>query len=79
MLARKACVRTGYQNSNIVDTLAAAYAEAGDFDAAIRWSEESIQLLGAKANKELRADFESHLKMFKAKQPVRDKKLGTGE
>ena len=71
-LARKACELTLYQNAHIVDTLAAAYAEAGDFDAAIRWSEESIHMLDDPANKHELATFTCALERYKAKKPMRE-------
>jgi hypothetical protein len=49
------------------DTLAAAYAESGDFDDAI--SNEDIALTALQADPKLVADFGKRMDLYKAHQP----------
>jgi tetratricopeptide (TPR) repeat protein len=41
--AQKACELTGYKNGGYLDTLAAAYAELGQFDKAVEWQEKALK------------------------------------
>lgn len=66
--ATQACELTSWSNYAYVDTVAAAYAEAGDFESAVKWQEEAIRL-GSGA---LTPDFQRRLKLFKAGKPYRE-------
>jgi len=42
--ATRACEMTNWKNPEMLDTLAAAYAEAGDFQQAVNWQQKAIDL-----------------------------------
>jgi len=66
--ATKACELTNQKNGDYVGTLAAAYAETGDFDSAVKWAVKAIDL----APEKLRGDYQSRLDLYKAHKPYRD-------
>ncbi len=66
--ATKACELTGWKHANHLDTLAAAYAESGDFDAAVKWQTKARDM----ASEKQKADFQSRLDLYKAHKPCRE-------
>ena len=62
---------TGWKDSNHIDTLAAAYAEIGDFDKAVESQELSVKL---NPNAEGKKIGEERLKLYQNKKPYRDVK-----
>ena len=62
---------TDWKVADYLDTLAAAYAEAGDFDAAVKWEEKALGLL-AKDDEQNRKDFEARLTLYRAKKPYHE-------
>lgn len=51
-LAQKACEETKYEQAHVLSTLAASYAESGDFDEAIRWSSKAVELSAAESGED---------------------------
>ena len=72
-LAERACELTQYKSPLIFDTLAAAYAAAGRFPEAAGTAEKAVELAGASGQKQLADVIRSHLLLFEAGQPFRDK------
>lgn len=66
--ATKACELTNWNNFAYVDTIAAAYAESGDFESAIEWQERAIEL----ASDAYLRDFQKRLRLFKAGKAYRE-------
>jgi len=62
-------VATNRRNAESLDTLAAAYAETGDFAAAVAAEKEAIGLM--KEGK-MKADGESRLKLYESGRPYRE-------
>ena len=69
VFAEKAVAAT-IANPQHLDTLAAAYAEAGQFEKAVSTQQEAIALLQTEAEKN---DYRSRLKLYEAKKPYRGK------
>jgi tetratricopeptide (TPR) repeat protein len=67
-LARKACELTQWRDPGLLDTLAAAYAEAGDFAEAVRWQEKALAM-GEFAKDH--PDALERLALYKKKRPWR--------
>ena len=66
--AKKACEFTKWKVANCVGTLAAAYAETGDFDSAIRYQEQAITLKKAEPEEISKKMAEYHLKKERAEK-----------
>lgn len=64
--ANRACELTNWTNAGYLDTLAAAYAEAGDFEQAVKWIQEAVKLA---ADADLRGEFEAHQRLFQQNKP----------
>jgi Flp pilus assembly protein TadD len=64
--ATRACELTKRQNSEFLNTLAAAYAEAGNFDAAVT---TQIRAIGFLTDKWQKVDYQSRLVLYQAKKP----------
>ncbi len=67
--ATRACELTHWKKAGCLHTLAAACAEAGDFEAAVKWQENGLALTGDAEDQ----DFErSRLALYQARVPFRD-------
>jgi tetratricopeptide (TPR) repeat protein len=66
--ARIACEATGWRDPGCLDTLAAAYAESGNFAEAIRWQHQAVEL----ASEGEKADYAARLRLYEAGQPYRE-------
>lgn len=67
--AKKACELSGYKNGGYLDTLAAAYAELGEFDKAVEWQEKALKT-GDIPIKDMDAA-RARLELFKSKKAYR--------
>jgi protein O-mannosyl-transferase len=71
-LAERACALTRYANPMLVGTLAAAYAEAGEFAEAIATAQRARDLALASDQKELADRNQKLLEMYQAHQPYHE-------
>ena len=69
----KACELTGYKDAGTVDTLAIAYAAAGRFSEAVATAQKALKLSQSAGDKGLSEEIRSHLELFKAGQPYRER------
>jgi tetratricopeptide (TPR) repeat protein len=74
--ALRACDLNGWKDWKTIDTLAAAYAEAGDFGNAIKWQEKAIELIEKETNATERDSVlpleRSRRALFKAHKPYHE-------
>ena len=82
--ATRACELTRWQDPDCLDTLAAANAEIGDYDAAIKWQTQAIKLVRQNVRSLLQQKatssgggqrgigFEDRLVFYKSKRPTRE-------
>ncbi len=66
--ALEACELTDYKVPNIIDTLASAYAEQGDFERAVQYAEQACEMIG-NLDRESGA-MRSRLELFQTTQGV---------
>jgi tetratricopeptide (TPR) repeat protein len=66
--ATKSCELTAWKVPNNLDTLAAAYAESGDFLSAVKWQAKAVALATDEDDK---AAYSTRLKLYRAKKPYR--------
>jgi tetratricopeptide (TPR) repeat protein len=73
-LAERAAALTQRQDAQVLNILAAAYAEAGRFPDAIRTAEEAIPLAAAAKQAGLARALQRNLQLYRTGQPVRQKR-----
>ena len=66
--ATNACKLVSWQDEDMIDTLAVAYAVAGDFDSAVRYEEQALAIKGI-SPEDLKA-LQRHLTLFKQHQSI---------
>jgi tetratricopeptide (TPR) repeat protein len=59
------------QTPRVLDTLACAYGETGDFDRAVVVGEQALQAAKSAAASDLAAEIEGHLELFRSRKPYR--------
>ena len=69
--AQKAIATRGLTDAFGLDTLAATYAEQGDFAAAVSTQEKAVSML-TKQDASKSKEFDDHLKSYQDKKPWRD-------
>ena len=72
-LAQKACEVTKYEQPHILSTLAAAYAETGDFDKAREWSEKAVDLNKKGKDAEITVELAKELDSYRENKPWRER------
>jgi tetratricopeptide (TPR) repeat protein len=80
--ATRACELTQWRDPDCVDTLAAAYAEAGDYQSAVEWQKKAIALARKEVTSPMQramnaggrrgVGFEDRLAFYKRKRPARE-------
>jgi tetratricopeptide (TPR) repeat protein len=68
-LATEACDLTAWKEGLILDTLAAAYAEAGNFELAVKYQKQVLDFPDVGQN--YREEARARLKLYEAKKPYR--------
>ena len=67
--ANKACQLTGWKEANFIDTLAAAFAEVGDFEAAVLHQKQAMAMDSDYPDKQ---KMETALKLYEERKPYRE-------
>ena len=75
-LSQKACQLTAYKQHAFLDTLAAAYAAAGNFTQAVSTAQKAFDLAMASNQKQLAQQIEKKLQLYKADKPYRQNRPG---
>jgi len=71
-LAKQACELTDYKVPGVLDTLAVAYAAAGNFRLAVETAEKALRITKYENQAQLVDEINSHLELFKRGMPYYD-------
>ncbi len=71
-LGLEACELTQYKKPHILSTLAAAYAETGQFEKAVEWAQKAVDL-GRESKEPQLEQLEAELESYKKKAPWRER------
>ena len=66
----KACEVSEYKEPHILSTLAAAYAESGDFENAQKWAKKAVEI----GREDIQDHLEKELKSYQDGKPWRENK-----
>ena len=77
--SKRLCELTGNKNAECLDLLAAACAEAGQFEDAVTVCTKAIELAQAQQNRKLAAMLESRLALYTQQRPFRRSKQSANE
>ena len=72
--AKEACVLSEWKDGRYIDTLAAAYAETGDFETAIQLEKQAIQVRREAVPGKRLTGFQKRLTLYESGKPYRAKK-----
>jgi tetratricopeptide (TPR) repeat protein len=67
--ALQACELSAWADPNCLDNLAAAYAENGQFDYALKWQEKALESPGLRSS--TRPSAEARVKLYRSRKPYR--------
>ncbi|MCY2974768.1 MAG: tetratricopeptide repeat protein [Planctomycetota bacterium] len=71
-LGTKACEETEFKEAHILSTLAAGYAEVGNFEEAMKWSAKAVEIGKAESNEQT-DQLQKELDSYRDKKPWREK------
>ena len=71
-LAEQACELTNHRVAAYLDTLAAAYAAAGQFDNAVTTAEQAIDLARSAGQPRVVSEIEARLELYRAGHPYHE-------